>query len=176
MSWIPDFTSDGVLPEGDHPATLEDLRAFVRGHDWSADGLAWRLQLLGNLEIVVNQLYAVGLEDIWIDGSFVEAKDTPGDIDAYVDVPRGEHQAKREALNIVSGSTLWTTKPFITPGLSQPKMPLWHEYQVEMFIVDVSFCLSVPEPLRDRLVPVLFRSTKLNAPKGIVKLKRKPAC
>ena len=38
---------------------------------------------VGNLEILARQLWSVGIRDIYADGSFVEDKDHPNDIDGY---------------------------------------------------------------------------------------------
>ncbi len=46
----------------------------------------WRARLVDNLEIMVLQLWQVGVTSIWIDGSFVENKDHPHDIDGYFEV------------------------------------------------------------------------------------------
>ena len=43
---------------------------------WDAE---WRRSLVDNLEILVGQLWQVGIDDIFIDGSFVEDKDHPND-------------------------------------------------------------------------------------------------
>jgi hypothetical protein len=43
----------------------------------------WRMKLVGNLEVMVGQLRHVGITQIFVDGSFVEDKDHPNDIDSY---------------------------------------------------------------------------------------------
>ena len=48
--------------------------------DWN---VSWRLHLVRNLEVIVLQLWKVGIESIYIDGSFAEMKDHPNDIDGY---------------------------------------------------------------------------------------------
>ena len=74
---LPPFTSDGVLPPGDYPMTLEELRnsplvlGFDDPHlcpDWDA---AWRETLVDNLARLVGQLWQVGITDIFVNGSFV---------------------------------------------------------------------------------------------------------
>jgi uncharacterized protein DUF6932 len=42
---------------------------------------AWRASLVGNLEVMTRQLWQVGISDVFADGSFVEEKDHPNDID-----------------------------------------------------------------------------------------------
>jgi hypothetical protein len=84
---IPDFDEDGLLPPGDYEVSLEELHrsTLVMGSEkqrenWDA---AWRAQLVRNLERLSRQLWSVSIRDIYVDGSFVEDKDHPNDIDGY---------------------------------------------------------------------------------------------
>jgi hypothetical protein len=45
----------------------------------------WRRKLVQNLDILVGQLRHTGITDIFIDGSFVEDKEHPNDVDGYFD-------------------------------------------------------------------------------------------
>ena len=81
------FDEHGLLPPGDYELTFEELRRslLVRGpgradSTWDT---AWRESLVGNLEVMTRQLWQVGISDIFADGSFVEEKDHPNDIDGY---------------------------------------------------------------------------------------------
>jgi len=74
MGKIPDFTDDGLLPPGDHEITLSELRESVlvagpanaSAHPgWDAP---WRRHLVDNLEVLVKQLWQVGVTGIFIDG------------------------------------------------------------------------------------------------------------
>ena len=76
---IPSFDADGLLPPGDYEVSFEELRrsALVardadRPETWDS---AWREQLVGNLEVLTRQLWAVGVRDVYADGSFAEDKD-----------------------------------------------------------------------------------------------------
>ena len=89
MPVVPPFDSDGLLPPGDYELSFDELRLseLVRGggkqntdSTWDA---AWREQLVGGLEILARQLWQVGIREIFADGSFVEDKDHPNDIDGY---------------------------------------------------------------------------------------------
>ena len=86
MSRLPEFTPAGLLPPGDYPLTLQQLRTSVLvdgpggARRWDTE---WRLQLVENLAILASQLWQVGVRDIYIDGSFVEDKAHPNDIDGY---------------------------------------------------------------------------------------------
>jgi len=62
---LPEFTPDGLLPRGDYSLTMGELRDsfLVTGHGvnstaWDAE---WRDSLVGNLEILVGQLWQVGI-------------------------------------------------------------------------------------------------------------------
>lgn len=83
------FSSHGVLAPGDYPLSLDDLEHSVlvvgpqdqsRYSNWNTP---WRLHLVKNLGVLVRQLWHVGITEIYIDGSFVEDKERPNDIDGY---------------------------------------------------------------------------------------------
>ena len=89
MIELPPFTTDGLLPPGEYLLALDELpdSPLVLGPGdpkiyphWDA---RWRETLVANLAILVRQLWAVGITEIFIDGSFVEDKDHPNDIDGY---------------------------------------------------------------------------------------------
>lgn len=71
---FPAFTEDGLLPPGDYALTLAELAASSlvtgphgknRSQYWDA---AWRRQLVANLEVMVGQLWQVGVTEIFVDG------------------------------------------------------------------------------------------------------------
>ena len=89
MIELPAFTKDGLLPPGEYLLSLDELRQspLVLGPgnpklypNWDA---RWREKLVANLAILVRQLWTVGILEIFMDGSFVEDKDHPNDIDGY---------------------------------------------------------------------------------------------
>ncbi|WP_423815932.1 DUF6932 family protein [Salinibacter altiplanensis] len=81
---LPGFTDEGLLPPGDYELTFEELRKSVLvegprpaspwGESWDAE---WRSHLSHQAETMCNQLWSVGIEDIYLDGSFTEAKTHP---------------------------------------------------------------------------------------------------
>ena len=84
---LPQFTDEGVLPVGDYELTLEALAAsrLVSGDgvgsvSWDSD---WRAVLVERLGVLAGQLNQVGVAEIFVDGSFVDDKDHPNDIDGY---------------------------------------------------------------------------------------------
>ena len=86
---LPPFTADGLLPPGDYALSLSELREslLVRGEAGLGAGQTWdgqwRARLVENLSILVRQLWQVGIREIFVNGSFVEDKDRPNDIDGY---------------------------------------------------------------------------------------------
>ncbi len=88
MLVIPPFDADGLLPPGDYEASFDELRSSILAlgpatgerSTWDA---SWRLWLIDNLQILAQQLWQVGVRDIFADGSFAEEKDHPNDIDGY---------------------------------------------------------------------------------------------
>ena len=75
MTIIPDFDVDGLPPPGDYEVSFEELRAssLVLGPRNGADDenwdSQWRSLLVANLEVLTRQLWAVGVRDIFADGS-----------------------------------------------------------------------------------------------------------
>ncbi|MFO7798235.1 DUF6932 family protein [Rhodohalobacter sp.] len=80
------FNKHGLLPKGDYLYTFDELRAsiFVNGPkkptipDWDSE---WRAHLVNQAEILGKQLWDIGITEIWLDGSFAEAKPHPNDIE-----------------------------------------------------------------------------------------------
>lgn len=73
---IPPFEpSTGLLPPGIHEATWEE---FVARFGWTPH----RLTLLAGLKAALDALRAAGCRRAYVDGSFVTAKEEPGDFDA----------------------------------------------------------------------------------------------
>ena len=77
MSPIPPFGPDGLLPPGDHAVSFDDLRRSILVHgrpgDTSASktwDAAWRMILVDNLEVLTRQLWQVGIDEVYADGSF----------------------------------------------------------------------------------------------------------
>jgi len=116
MSLIPEFTADGLLPPGEYEVTFQELRQSVRVVDAAGSEAcpswdrAWRAKLADNLEILVGQLWHVGITDIFIDGSFTEDEDHPNDIDGYfvcdlMDLAHGKCQRE---LSLLDPHKIWT--------------------------------------------------------------------
>jgi hypothetical protein len=135
------FTLEGVLNPGDYEMTLDELRtsSLVVGPGDSATwDVAWRLNLVGNLQVLVEQLWSVGVTEIFVDGSFAEHKDHPNDIDGYFEcslkeLASGELTRK---LNLLDAHKVWTWSPSQRrpyPGSPKKQLPMWHVYRVELY-------------------------------------------
>jgi hypothetical protein len=75
---IPQFNSDGNLPQGIHLCNWEE---FVARFGKTPQ----RLSLISGLKTAIAQLQSAGCPTIYIDGSFVTHKLVPGDFDACWD-------------------------------------------------------------------------------------------
>ncbi len=177
---LPPFTSDGVLPSGDYEPTLDELSAssLVTGNgvDSATWDRRWRASLVRNLAILVGQLRRVGVREIFIDGSFVEDKDHPNDIDGYFvcDLQRLASGELQRELNQLDAYKAWTwdpreRRPF--RGYPKKQLPLWHRYRVELYPHH-----GQPSGIRDSFgneleFPSAFRLSRRDGkPKGIVRI------
>lgn len=138
---LPTFTNEGLLPPDDYELTLDELRRsmLVNGpegaQNWDS---GWRLHLVENLAVLVGQLWQVGVTNIFVDGSFVEDKDHPNDIDGYFECELAQlasGELERQ-LNRLDPHKVWTWDPASRrPYRGYPKrqLPMWHRYRVEMY-------------------------------------------
>lgn len=76
---IPEFNAQGLLPEGIHSATWEEVTGRFGGNER-------RRQLLRGLSEALNLLSVAGCRRVYIDGSFVTSKERPNDIDVCWDI------------------------------------------------------------------------------------------
>jgi hypothetical protein len=183
MRSLPGFTADGLLPPGDYPLTLRELREslLVRGSgspNWDA---AWRAHLVSNLEILVQQLCQVQVIEVFINGSFVEDKDHPNDIDGYFVCTReallsGELERQ---LNLIDPYKVWTWSPASRrPFRGYPKLqlPMWHHYRVELYPHFPGMLSGIWDEFGHELeFPSAFRRSRRDGkPRGIVKIVKEP--
>lgn len=179
---IPEqFNERGCLPEGDHESTIASLSSSLLvkgfGHpNWDAD---WRAELVRNLAEVVNQLWQVGITEVFANGSFVEDRDHPNDIDVYFECDlktfaSGELEAK---LNVIDPLKSWTwddEKRKYDEKTGKKQLPMWFAYHVEAW-PDFGQGSTIIHPVTGKELthPELFRITRLGAhPKGIIKIIR----
>jgi hypothetical protein len=109
---IPDFDERGLLPPGDHSATLTELRVSpLVDNARTGWDKAWRLHLVNQVEILANQLWAVGIREVVLDGSFVEDKAHPNDIDGYFTCDAASLGELTRQLNALDPHKVWTWDP-----------------------------------------------------------------
>jgi hypothetical protein len=185
MMTIPAFRDDGLLPPGDYAVSFAELRqsVLVTGPgnpgiypNWDA---AWRMTLVGNLEILAKQLWRVGITEIFADGSFAEDKDHPNDIDGYFvcDFDRMRSGELTRELNLLDDDKVWTWDPASRRpyrGYPKKQLPMWHRYRVELYPHFPG--LGLGSGIRDRHgheleFPSAFRQSRRDGtPRSIVKI------
>ncbi len=172
---------DGLLPAEDFELTLEELAssALVENRDdipqWDTE---WRRELVTRLGLLSNELWQVGIKEIYVNGSFVEDKAHPNDIDGYfVCDPKDLASGRLEReLNLLNPHKIWTwdpssRKPY--PGYTKRQLPMWHQYRVELFPHYGQGTGILDRYGNELEFPAAFRTSKEQLrPKGIVKLRR----
>lgn len=177
---IPPFNDRGLLPPGDHTATFAELRASPlvwgppdRPSEWDDD---WRNHLVDQAEILVRQLWAVGVTDVFLDGSFAEDKSHPNDIDGYfvTDLHRLASGDLQRELNALDEHGIWTWDPADRRPYreyTKRQLPMWHAYRVELY---PHFPEAIATGITNRFghpktFPAAFRERRLtDEEKGIV--------
>lgn len=177
---LPEFNELGMLPPGDYELTLEELRASrlitgegVRGQ-WDT---AWRLYLVDRLAVLVHQLWAVGVHDIFVDGSFAEDKAHPNDIDGYFvcDDRRFYSGELQRELNLLDEHKVWTWSPAARrqgPRGGKAQLPMWHHYRVELYPHLPGIFSGIHDQFGHNLeFPSAFRMSRRDGrPRGIIKI------
>jgi len=186
MLKIPAFDPEGLLPQGDYELSVDELRrsVLVQGPadaakypSWDHE---WRLNLVDNLEILAKQLWAIGIRDIFADGSFVEDKDHPNDIDGYFvcDLKALASGDLAQRLNLLDPHKVWTWAPGSRRpyrGYPKKQLPMWHAYRVELYphVPGLGIGCGILDRHGNELeFPSAFRQSRRDGkPRGIVKLK-----
>lgn len=179
MAAIPPFDERGLLPPGDYAVTFAELRESVLVRGEGGEGLwdeAWRRHLVEQCEVMVGQLWQAGIAEVFLDGSFVEDKAHPNDIDGYfacdlLDLASGDLQRR---LNALDPHKIWTWDPDSRRayrGDAKRQLPMWHRYRVELYPH-----FGQPAGIQDRFghelqFPSAFRQRRQTGePKGIVRI------
>ena len=117
---IPPFEPNtGKLPPGEHEATWSEFVARFGTN-------SRRRQLLDGLRAALDTLAQAGCRRVWVNGSFVTAKDQPGDFDACWDTGGVDREAldpiildltdKRAAQRARYGGALWPADLVVESG------------------------------------------------------------
>ncbi len=143
---------------------------------WDA---TWRGYLVDNLEVLVGQLWRVGVGHVFVNGSFVEEKDHPNDIDGYFECDLRDFVSGRleRELNRIDPHKIWTwnhahRRP--DPNSAKRQLPMWHQYRVELYPHFPGLLTGIKDQFGNDLeFPSAFRlSRNAYLPKGIVKIVR----
>ncbi|MBW7933111.1 MAG: hypothetical protein H3C62_05745 [Gemmatimonadaceae bacterium] len=168
------------MPVGTFEANFTELRQshLVLGNGNGAGwDHVWRERLVTNAEILVGQLRQVGVTEIFLDGSFTEAKPHPNDIDGYFECdPRLFAQGLIEQrLNAIDPFKIWTwaqaaRRP--APGSMKKQLPMWHRYRVELYPHFPGLLSGIKDIWGNELqFPAAFRQQRgTGLRKGIVKI------
>jgi hypothetical protein len=162
----------------DYPMTFDQLRQslLVKGdesvHNWDE---GWRWHLVNQCEILVKQLWQVGIEEVFLNGSFVTDKAHPNDVDGYFVVPSLDElfdiQSKLNDLDPYCCWT-WDRRDRVYPDhYGQLHLPMWRYYNVELY----PHCDGIFSGIKDEFgnnlqFPAAFRKTRANQPKGIIQI------
>jgi hypothetical protein len=176
---LPSFNDDGLLPIGDYEVDIKELRnsIFVVGppssKSWDS---VWRNELVNRLEILVIQLKSLGIKSIYVDGSFVEDKDHPNDIDGYFECDLhllASGKLERD-LNLIEPDKIWTWDPMSRKsyrGYAKKQLPMWHKYRVELYPHYGQESGIKDEFGNAMTFPAAFRKSRNgDTPKGIIKI------
>jgi len=186
MEIIPPFDEDGLLPPGEYEVSLDELRQsiLVKGlpqtngnPSWDQE---WRESLVENFEVLTRQLWQAGIREIFADGSFVEDKAHPNDIDGYFvcglrSLITGDLARQ---LNLLDPSKTWTWDPALRRpyrGYPKKQLPMWHQYRVELYphVPGLGIGAGIFDKFGNELeFPSAFRQCRRNGkPRGIVKIR-----
>jgi hypothetical protein len=180
MAKVPRFTSDGLLPAGDFvltPAELLDSPLVLGWGDGAAWDGPWRRTLAVNVAVTIGHLWNVGIREIYVDGSFVEDKPHPNDIDGYFVCDRqflveGGLESRLQEFDAV-----WTwdsDRRYRSPGTSKRQLPMWHKYRVELY-PHVGQGTGIVDQFGNELeFPSALRQSRSFLPKGIIKIEGAP--
>jgi hypothetical protein len=178
---LPPFNEEGLLHPGVYSLSLDELRTSYLvtgdgcGQEWDSD---WRQRLVNGLETLAKQLWTVGIENIFIDGSFVEAKDHPNDIDGYFECDLRYFVSGKliKDLNLLDPYKVWTWSPkSLKPARNSIKaqLPMWRTYRVELYPHCIRNTGIMDEHGNELTFPSAFRQRRSDSqPKGIILLRR----
>jgi hypothetical protein len=176
MGTLPPFTTEGLLPAGDYVLTFQELllSPLVLGPPvGSAWDVSWRQTLVQNLIVLVDHLQQVGIRNIFIDGSFVEDKPHPHDIDGYFLCDRDFLYDSHLEAELQKLDPVWTwdtSRRSLSEDSPKRQLPMWHQYRVELF-PHVGQGTGILDQFGNELeFPAAFRQSRSFKPKGIVKI------
>lgn len=174
----PFLSSKGVLPH-DFTLTFDELEASVPvlgpgSGPWDEDH---RHKLVRMAKILVGHLWHVGVEEIYHDGSFVERKPRPNDIDGYF-VSHVAQFFDVQLPQLESLDSCWTwdeDKLRFAADTAKPQLPMWHKYRTELYphYAELGACGIKGPTGEDLTFPDAFRRRRDDfQPKGLIRIIR----
>jgi hypothetical protein len=172
------FAKSGLLPPGDHAVRMAELEAFIRQGPENAQGwdTAWRLQLLQEFKQRYAQLQAVGIGEVYIDGSYATDKYHPNDMDVYFVVPRKTWNSGAEQALQKMDPEFWRFEPELGAD-GKLGYPMAFQHHIEMYPVyrehtaEYAECQAMIDPKIK-----FFRTDKYShRSKGIIRIQEGPA-
>jgi hypothetical protein len=165
------FTAKGLLAPGEHDVTIDQLRSGIlvtgptpRGSGWDADH---RSLLVDRLEAWLPKIWLSGARFVVVDGSFVEEKGRPSDLDAYF------VYSTRSAL-LHGVQFLRTNAP---PGYFDKRTSdeAGHDLMRREQLLDFFWCCDEEPPKKRSDVRTYFASTRSGDPKGVIRIVKESA-
>ena len=134
----------------------------------------WRSSLVENLKILVSHLWKQDIHEIYVNGSFVEDKDHPNDIDGYFNCDINTFSLLQSNLQKMDPCWTWDPSQRVRiQGSSKAQLPMWHKYHVELYPHFAGLMSGIRDEFgNDQPFPAAFRKTRGNPRirKGIVKI------
>lgn len=164
--------------------TLAEIRdsVLVKGPGSGSEGWdkEWRAKLVDNLEILAKQLWwEAGNEEIYINGSFVEDKLHPNDIDGYFvcDEETWASGELKRKLNALDEDKIWDWSAGSRKryrGYPKKQLRMWRKYRMDLY-PHIGQGTGVLDANGNEMeFPALFRAVRSTGKeKGIVKLVRR---
>jgi hypothetical protein len=165
-----------VLPH-DFALTFDQLEASIlvlksgRG-PWDEE---WRHRLVRMAKVLVTQLWQVGIEEIYLDGSFVERKPHPNDIDGYFVCEVDQFfDVQLPQLETLDNCWTWDEDRLrFAADTAKPQLPMWHKYRTELYPHYAELSASgIKGPTGEDLTfPDAFRRRRDDfQPKGLIRM------
>lgn len=148
---IPDFEENGELPAGIHVATLlEVLEKFGTASEK-------RKFLVSGLKLVIKQFKQVGVQRIYVDGSFTSDKEGPNDIDGCWST----EGVDEKMLNLLDRD-FWQFSSI--EEFNECREEIKRKYGLDFYIAEWN------EGSTGKPFPEYFQTTRDGRPKGIIQI------
>jgi hypothetical protein len=137
-----------------------------------------RHKLVRQSRILVEHLWQVGVEEIDLDGSFVEDKPRPNDLDGYFVCSADRFfDVQLPQLQQLDACWTWDEEQLrFAADTAKPQLPMWHKYRVELYphYTELAACGIKGPTGEDLTFPDAFRRRRADfSPKGLVRIVRR---